>query len=88
MIFVSIQPFAVKKMFALGATLLCLSTASCFADAMFLSIDQPARTKRTLVSIPSVDRSEAALLRRASHRDASVLDQRVQAPGATTLRLA
>ena len=42
MIFISIQPFALKKMFALGATLLCLSTASCFADAMFLSLDARA----------------------------------------------
>ena len=37
MIFVSINPYAVKKLVALGATLLCLSTASCFADALFLA---------------------------------------------------
>ena len=39
MVFISIQPFAFKKMLALGVTLLCLSTASCFADALFLSVD-------------------------------------------------
>ena len=37
MILISIQPFAPKKLFALGATIACLSTASCFADAMYLS---------------------------------------------------
>ena len=37
MILVSIQPFAAKKLFALAATVACLSTASCFADAMYLS---------------------------------------------------
>lgn len=37
MILVSIQPFAPKKLFALAATIACLSTASCFADAMYLS---------------------------------------------------
>ena len=37
MIFVSINPYAVRKLVALGATLLCLSTASCFADALFLA---------------------------------------------------
>ncbi|HSH38528.1 MAG TPA: hypothetical protein VK993_07060 [Chthoniobacterales bacterium] len=37
MILISIQPFAAKKLFALGATIACLSTASCFADAMYLS---------------------------------------------------
>lgn len=44
MICISIQPFAFKKMFALGATLLCLSTASCFADAMFLSSNSARRS--------------------------------------------
>ncbi len=37
MILISIQPFAPKKLFALVATIACLSTASCFADAMYLS---------------------------------------------------
>ena len=39
MIFISIQPFALRKMFALAATLVCLSTASCFASSMFLTVD-------------------------------------------------
>ena len=48
MILVSIQPFAPKKLFALGATIACLSTASCFADAMYLSTraDNSARSSR------------------------------------------
>ena len=48
MTLVSIQPFAPKKLFALGATIACLSTASCFADAMYLSTrtDTSARTTR------------------------------------------
>ena len=37
MILISIQPFAPKKLFAVVATIACLSTASCFADAMYLS---------------------------------------------------
>lgn len=37
MILISIQPFAAKKLFAVVATIACLSTASCFADAMYLS---------------------------------------------------
>lgn len=39
MITVSFQPFAPRKMFALVATLVCLSTASCFASSVFLSVD-------------------------------------------------
>lgn len=39
MILISLQPFALKKMFALAATLVCLSTASCFAASMFLPVD-------------------------------------------------
>lgn len=31
MILISIQPFAPRKMLALAVTLICLSTASCFA---------------------------------------------------------
>jgi hypothetical protein len=48
MILISIQPFAPKKLFALGATIACLSTASCFADAMYLSArsDTAARPAR------------------------------------------
>jgi hypothetical protein len=39
MILISIRPFALKKMFAFGATVLCLSTASCFAASMLLSVN-------------------------------------------------
>ena len=38
MILVSIQPFAPKKVFALAAAVVCLSTASCFASALFLPV--------------------------------------------------
>lgn len=39
MLLISIQPFALKKIVALFAALVCLSTASCFAStAMFLSV--------------------------------------------------
>jgi hypothetical protein len=37
MILISLQPYAVKKLAALALALLCLSTASCFADALYLS---------------------------------------------------
>ncbi len=39
MIFISIQPFAARKMFALAATMICLSTASCFASSMLLPVE-------------------------------------------------
>ena len=39
MILVSIQPFAPRKIFALAAAVICLSTASCFASALLLPVD-------------------------------------------------
>lgn len=42
MITVSIQPFGRRKLAALGVALLCASTASCFADAMYLTSSQAA----------------------------------------------
>jgi predicted transglutaminase-like cysteine proteinase len=39
MILVSIQPFAPRKILALAAVVICLSSASCFASAIFLSVD-------------------------------------------------
>ena len=58
MIFISIQPFAPKKLFALAATITCLSTASCFADAMYLSSKsevsaRPARQARAVQTTPA-----------------------------------
>lgn len=38
MILISIQPFALKKILAFAAALICLSTASCFASAVFFSV--------------------------------------------------
>jgi hypothetical protein len=38
MVLISIQPFAFKKIFLLVATLLCLSSAICFADSLFMSL--------------------------------------------------
>ncbi len=39
MILISLQPFALKKILALASALVCLSTASCFAAPLFLSVD-------------------------------------------------
>lgn len=39
MILVSIQPFAPRKIFALAAAVICLSTASCFASVLLLPVD-------------------------------------------------
>ena len=38
MIFISLQPFAVKRVFLLIAAIVCLLTASCFADSVFLTV--------------------------------------------------
>jgi hypothetical protein len=38
MVFVSIQPFAFRKIFVLVAALLCLSSALCFGDSLFMSL--------------------------------------------------
>lgn len=57
MICISIQPFAFKKMLALAVTLVCLSTASCFASSVFLTVDstpydrQMSRIRPVLVAV-------------------------------------
>jgi hypothetical protein len=38
MVFISLQPFAVKRVFLLVAAIVCLLTASCFADSVFLTV--------------------------------------------------
>lgn len=38
MVLISIQPFALKKFLVFAAALVCLSTASCFASAVFFSV--------------------------------------------------
>jgi hypothetical protein len=38
MILIGLQPFAIKKIFLLVAALLCLSSAICFADPVFMSL--------------------------------------------------
>lgn len=38
MVLISIQPFAFKKIFFLVAALLCLFSANCFADPLFMSL--------------------------------------------------
>jgi hypothetical protein len=53
MILVSIQPFAPKKLFALAATVACLSTASCFADAMYLSAKPAPATPKARQAQPA-----------------------------------
>ena len=65
MIFISIQPFAPKKLFALAATIACLSTASCFADAMYLSAKsegstRPVRQTRTVEATQA--RADASMM--------------------------
>ena len=52
MILVSIQPFAAKKIFALAATVACLSTASCFADAMYLSTQSMSPSREQVQTAP------------------------------------
>ena len=61
MILISIQPFAAKKLFALAATVACLSTASCFADAMYLSArsDVSVRSVRQMQRAQTVSDSRA-----------------------------
>jgi hypothetical protein len=67
MILVSIQPFAPKKIFALAAAVICLSTASCFASAIFLSVDatpydrQMSRIRPILVSRASESEGDVSL---------------------------
>jgi hypothetical protein len=67
MILISIQPFAFRKLFALAAALVCLSTASCFASAMFLSVDttpydrQMSRIRPVLLSEPAGHVSQLSL---------------------------
>ena len=39
MVFISIQPFALKRVSLLIAAIVCLLTASCFADSVFLNVD-------------------------------------------------
>lgn len=56
MILISIQPFAPRKLLALAAAVICLSTASCFASAVFLTVQttpydrQMSRIRPILVS--------------------------------------
>jgi hypothetical protein len=88
MILISIQPFAPKKMFALGATLLCLSTASCFADALFLSIDSKGQTRQHSRTLSISSPADELPITRAENAQPAQFDQRIQAPGATDLRLA
>jgi hypothetical protein len=38
MVFISLQPFAVQRVFLLIAAIICLLTASCFADSVFLTV--------------------------------------------------
>ena len=56
MVFISLQPFDLKKVSLLIAAIICLLTASCFADAVFLSGDsarydhQMSRNRRAVSS--------------------------------------
>ena len=63
MIFISLQPFAVKRVFLLVAAIVGLLTASCFADSVFLTVDstpydrQMGRIRPAILSLKS-NRSE------------------------------
>ena len=37
MVLISMQPFAIRKIFLLAVALLCLSSAFCFADSLFMA---------------------------------------------------
>ena len=67
MILISIQPFAAKKLCALAATLACLSTASCFADAMYLSV-KSAASERQMAGVQSVHQASACTTKRQRSR--------------------
>jgi predicted transglutaminase-like cysteine proteinase len=59
MVFISLQPFAVKRVSLLIAAIVCLLTASCFADSVFLTVDstpcdqQMGRIRPVLLSLKS-----------------------------------
>src|SRR5438105_94410 len=67
MILVSIQPFAPRKILALAAAVICLSTASSFASAIFLSVQstpydrQMSRIRPVLTSRSSDAEHEISL---------------------------
>ena len=66
MITVSIQPFAARKIFALVATIACLSTASCFADAMYLSVKSTPYDRQMSRIQPVLESSATASARQVS----------------------
>ena len=53
MILVSIQPFVFKKLLALVAIVICLSTASCFAASVFLSVKSTPYVEQILSPSPA-----------------------------------
>jgi len=67
MILISVQPFEIKKVFVLVATVICLSTASCFASAVFLSVQstpydrQMNRIRPVLLSTPNTSEQQLSL---------------------------
>lgn len=67
MILISIQPFAPKKIFALAAAVVCLSTASCFASAMLLAVEstpydrQMSPIRPVLISKPASAAQQVSL---------------------------
>ena len=73
MILISIQPFALKKILTLVVTVACLSTASCFASALFLSVDstpydrQMNRIRPILTSAKSISSDHQVSLSTVNH---------------------
>jgi predicted transglutaminase-like cysteine proteinase len=67
MVFIGIQPFNAKKIFLLVAGLICLTSASCFADSVFLNVPstpydrQMARIQPVLFSKTSASKQNLSL---------------------------
>ncbi|MBA2432395.1 MAG: hypothetical protein H0V56_09810 [Chthoniobacterales bacterium] len=76
MILISLQPYAAKKLFVLALALLCLSTASCFADALYLSA-RALPQQRQAVAARAATSAPAGTLAH-SHMSLSLLRQWTQ----------
>jgi predicted transglutaminase-like cysteine proteinase len=67
MVFICIQPFNARKIFLLVAGLICLTSASCFADSVFLNVPstpydrQMARIQPVLFSKTSASKQNLSL---------------------------
>ncbi|MEY2480842.1 MAG: hypothetical protein QOI04_1769 [Verrucomicrobiota bacterium] len=73
MVFISLQPFAFKRVSLLIAAIVCLLTASCFAESVFLNVDstpydrQMGRIRPVLLSAKSKPGSHDLSLALVNH---------------------